>query len=79
MFVSSETHLYQVRLLQQARSRPEVIGRVVTLSATTVEKFIAPPATKFEPCPDDEVQNTSPNCLPLPQMISPLSVRCPTH
>ncbi|KAH3821433.1 mucin-5AC-like [Dreissena polymorpha] len=56
MFVSSETHLYQVRLLQQARSRPEVIGKIVTLSATTVENFIAPPATKFEPCPDDEVR-----------------------
>ncbi|KAH3799603.1 hypothetical protein DPMN_153214 [Dreissena polymorpha] len=56
MFVSSETHLYQVRLLQQARSRPEVIGRILTLSATTVEKFIVPPASKFEPCPDDKVR-----------------------
>lgn len=56
IFVSSETHLYQVRLLQQARSRPEVIGRIVTLSATTVEMFIAPPAAKFELCPDDEAR-----------------------
>jgi len=56
IFLASETHLYQARLLQHARGRPTVIATLATLAATPREKIVPPPASKFEVCQDSTIK-----------------------
>jgi len=56
IFLASETHLYQARLLQHAIGQPIVIATLATLAATPREKFIPPPASKFEICQDSTIK-----------------------